>query len=67
MTGHSPTRLLRESISFLGTSSGLHLQKDKLCITIIRFNDLETVNYKIMRESVYVCARFSHVSGFQDR
>ena len=59
---------MQKSVSFLGTASGLHLEKDKLCITIIRLNDLETINYKTNeRKGMCVCKHACHVSGFRDR
>lgn len=39
---------------FLGTASGLHLEKDRLCIAVIRLNDLETINYRTNERNGYV-------------
>lgn len=38
----------------LGTASGLHLEKDKFCIDVIRLNDLETINYRTNERNGYV-------------
>lgn len=67
MTCHSTVALRQYNISFLGTASGLHLEKDKLRITIIRLNGLETINYKTNeRKGMCVCKHTCRVSGFRD-